>query len=164
MSTTSYTLAASQANSTVTLATVGPSTLPWTFTIPPNATLDLSVLVGFTSAATTTGISLSLLVQNPVGADATTRGIYRTEIAVDAALTATGVVDGDVISVAANANTSYTVTSAASTAGNMVAVIHSHIRNFATNGNVTVTVQFASEVAASAVTLLAGSTAVGTIS
>ena len=162
---TNYTLAASQANSTTSLANVGAGTPePWIFTVPPGATIDILATVAFTSAATTTGLSLSFLVANPVGADASAAGVYRTEIAVDAAVTATGVVDGDAISVAANTTTSYTVTSASSTAGNMVAVAHGYIKNFSTNANVTVTVQFASEVGASAVTLLAGSTAIGTLS
>lgn len=161
---TNYTLAASQANSTVTLATVGGTVEPWTFNVPPGATLELAACVAFTAAATTTGLAFSLLVANASGADASALGIYRTEIAVDAAVTATGVVDGENISVAANTSTSYTVTSPSSTAGTMVAITHGFIKNFSTNANVTVTVQFASEVGASAVTLLAGSTAVGTLS
>jgi hypothetical protein len=164
MSTVNYTLAASQANSTVTLATIGTTTEPWAFTVPPGATLDVSMLLAFTSAATTTGLSVSLLVANPNGADATALGVYRVETAVDAALVASGVADGDVISVAQNASTSYTVTTAASTAGNMVSTLRAYIRNRSTNANLTVTAQFASEVGSSAVTLLAGSTALGTIS
>ena len=159
-----YMLAASQANSTVTLATIGTTTVPWTFTVPPGATLNLAARLIFTADAITTGISLSALVANPNGAETTVIGNYRAGIAVDAALVATEVVDGDVISVAANTSTSYTVTSASSTAGNMVANYSAAIRNNSTNANVTVTLQFASEVAASAVTLLAGSSASGALS
>lgn len=164
MSVINYTLVAAQANSTTTLATIGTTAEPWTFTVPPGATLLVDMLAVFTAAAVTTGISLSALVANPVGAERTVLGGYRSEIAVDAALTATGVAAGGPVSVATNTTTAYTVTSPSSTAGNMPAVMKLCLKNLSTNANVTVTMQFASEVGASAVTLLAGSSAIGTIS
>ena len=164
MATTNYTLAANQANSTVTLATIGTTAEPWTFTCPPGATIDISLKAIFTAAATTTGISLSALVANPFGAERTALGFYQANIQVDAALTATGVTDGDQVSVATNTSTSYTVTSASSTAGNMTATYALALRNFSSNQPVTITLQFASEVAASAVTLLSGTTAIGVTS
>lgn len=164
MATTNFTLAAPQANSTTTLATIGGTVEPWVFVVPPGATLDLSLTGVFTSAATTTGLSISALVSNPFGAERSVLGSFRTEIAVDAALTATGVVDGDQISVAANTSTSYTVTSAASTAGNLPLTWRGMLKNFSTNAAATVTLQFASEVGSSAVTLLAGTTAIGVTS
>lgn len=160
---TNYTLAATQANSTTTLATVGGTVEPWVFTIPAGGTLNLEAEFGFSTAASTTGITLAVLVSNPVGAANTVLGTYSATIPVTSATAASALQGGGVISVAPNASTAYSVTST-DASGTAFANFRSAIRNFSTNADVTVTLQFASEVGSSAVTLAAGSTAVGTIS
>lgn len=163
----SYTLPVDQANSTNVLATIGTSAEPWTWTVPPGATFTIDGDLSFYAAANTTGLSLSLLVANPAGADGTALGSYSARIAVATGVAASDVAGGDGISVAANTSTSYTVTSTASTAtpgDHMWARWSAKIRNFSTNANLTVTAQFASEVNASAVTLVKGSSISGTVS
>lgn len=158
-----YTLSASQANSTTTLATIGGTVEPWVFSVPPGGTLDLVASLAFSTAAGTTGITLGALVANPVGADRTVLGAYSAVIPVTNAASAAALEGSGAVSVAANTSTAYSVTST-DASGTAVGRYMLRVKNFSTNVAATVTLQFASEVGSSAVTLAAGSTAVGTIS
>lgn len=163
MSTTNYTTAATQANSTVTLATIGSTAEPWVFQVNPGGTFDLEVAVPFSTAAGTTGLTLGLSVANPNGADGSVVGGYMSLIPVTNAQSAAAESQSGAISVATNTTTVYSVTSSAA-ANTAVASFRAFGKNLSTNRTAVLTVQFATEVATSAATIAAGATAILTTS
>lgn len=146
-------LSATQANSTVTAAVLTGAT----FTLTPGQTGTFTAIVIFTAAATTTGIGAGFRVAQAASADANARGSWRTYTNISSSRAATGLSDGDVFNVAANANTYGEMVSTATTAGNNSCMVTAIVTNASTNVNTTVTFEFQSEVNASAVTAQIGS-------
>jgi hypothetical protein len=146
-------LASTQANSTVTPAVLTGAT----FTLTPGQTGVFTAVLVCTGGATTTGIGAGFRVAQASGADGNARGAWFGYVNLASTATATGLADGDVYNVAANANAYGEVLGTATTAGNNVWQATAVVTNAATNGNTTVTFEFRSEVASSAVTAQIGS-------
>lgn len=150
-----------QVNSTTTPQTLNNHT----FIIPPQKTLELSGRLIATTAATTTGVYYGVLVQQGAGANASATGSWYCHVNIVATAAATGLSDGDVISV--NGGGSYsggvlgTGSSGATTpVGGFITV---GIKNHSTNANTTVSLQFRSEVANRDATARSGTCASGVI-
>lgn len=152
-------LSSTQANSTTTPAIL--TSHEWTLAAGKTITLQGQLIA--TAAATTTGLVYGLQINQASGADASVTGSYALYVNLSASATATGLADGDVISVAANTTTDYTITGTATTSGNNFAKLQAVIKNNSTNANATIRVVFASEVATSAVTAQVGTSAAGLI-
>jgi hypothetical protein len=146
-------LSATQANSTTTAAVLTGAT----FTLTPGQTGTFTAIVIFTAAATTTGIGAGFRVAQAASANANARGSWRTYTNISSSVVATGLSDGDVFNVAANANTYGEMLSTATTAGNNSCMVTAVVTNASTNVNTTVTFEFRTEVANSAVTAQIGS-------
>lgn len=146
-------LTGTQVNSTVTPAVLTGAT----FTLTPGQTGTFTAILIFTAAATTTGVGAGFRVAQGAGADATAKGAWRTYTNISSSVTATGLADGDVYNVAANANTYGELLSTATTAGNNSCMATAVVTNASTNADTTVTFEFRSEVATSAVTAQIGS-------
>lgn len=153
-------ITATQANSTLTPAVLGTAT----FTIPAGKKAVISGNLIFTAAATTTGAFFGVTVTQPTGADGNATGSVTAYINITSAAAATGLNDGDVFNVAANATATVGTLSTATTAGNNPATLCCVIHNRSTNASTTVDVVFRSEVNASAVTAQIGSGATCVIS
>lgn len=152
-------LTATQANSTTTPATL----TNHTFTLPAGKTLLLNGQLIATAAATTTGLVYGVKVTNPTGANGNVQGSMTSYVNIASTAVATGLMDGDIFNVAANANATITVIGSASTAGNNAAQLQCVIKNQSTVTSATIEVVFASEVATSAVTAQIGTGAAGLI-
>lgn len=153
-------ITATQANSTLTPAVLGTAT----FTIPAGKKAVISGNLIFTAAATTTGAFFGVTVTQPTGADGNATGSCVAYINITSAAAATGLNDGDVFNVAANATATVGTLSTGTTAGNNPATLCCVIHNRATNASTTVDVVFRSEVNTSAVTAQIGSGATCVIS
>jgi hypothetical protein len=153
-------LTSTQANSTVTPAVL----TGCTFTIPAGKKAVISANLIFTSGATATGGALGLKVTQPSGADGNATGSSVAYVNINAAAVATGVCDGDVFNVAANATATVETLGPSTTAGNQAAKLQAVIHNRSTNASTTVDVVFRSETGGTAVTAQIGSGATCVIS
>ena len=152
-------LTATQANSTVTPATL----TNHSFTLAPGKTLTLQGQLIATAAATTTGLAYGVSVVHGAGANGDVQGSIVTYVNISSSATATGLLDGDVFNVAANTTVTKETLGTASTSGNNSAWLQCVLKNQSTNVNATVNVVFRSEVDSSAVTAQIGTSAAGLI-
>lgn len=154
-------LSSTIANSTITPAVI----TSHTFVIPPLQTLQLKAIAVFQSAAATTGMGYGVRVTQPAGADSQARGAMVATVGISGVQGNTAIRGGNNFNVAAAANSYQEVlgTAVSATLTNHVADMDVVVRNTATNVSTTVTVEYRSEVAGSAVTLQAGTGAIGTI-
>lgn len=147
---------------TETNNTVTPANLTnHTFSIPPGKTLTLLGRMIFTSTATGTGGFYGYSATQPAGADGNLQGSWFCEVAVTSSNSATSLVNGDVIDLAADATLAGGVLGTASTAGNLAAMINLAFKNTSTNVTSTVSLQFRSETAGQTITAQIGTGATG---
>lgn len=146
-------LSNTQANSTTSPAVMTGST----FTLTPGQTGTFTAILVCTAAATTTGVGAGFRVAQASGADGNAVGSWLGYVNLSSSAAATGLADGDVYNVAANANTYGETLGTATTSGNNAVCVQAVVYNASTNANTTVTFEFRSEVATSAVTAQIGS-------
>lgn len=146
-------LSATQANSTVTPVVLTGAT----FTLTPGQTGTFTAILICTAAVTTTGVGAGFRVAQAASANANARGSWSSYVNLSSTPAATGLSDGDVYNVAANANTYGELLGTATTASNNAMQVNAVVHNASTNVNTTVTFEFRSEVATSAVTAQIGS-------
>ena len=146
-------LSGTQANSTVTPVVLTGAT----FTLLPGQSGTFTAVLICTSAAIGTGIGAGFRVAQAATADAPARGAWTGYVNLSSTETATGLSDGDVYNVAANANAYGELLGTATTAGNNMMTVSAVVQNASSNVTTTVTFEFRSEVAASAITAQIGS-------
>lgn len=146
-------LSNTQANSTTSPAVMTGST----FTLTPGQTGTFTAILVCTAAATTTGVGAGFRVAQASGANGNAVGSWLGYVNLSSTAAATGLADGDVYNVAANANTYGETLGTATTSGNNAVCVQAVVYNASTNANTTVTFEFRSEVATSAVTAQIGS-------
>lgn len=146
-------LSSTQANSTVTPAVMTGAT----FTLTPGQSGTFTGMLVCTAAATTTGVAAGFRVAQAASANGNAIGSWLGYVNLSSTAAATGLADGDVYNVAANANAYGETLGTATTSGNNAVLIQAVVTNTATNVNTTVTFEFRSEVGGSAVTAQIGS-------
>ena len=129
------------------------------FEIPAGQSATFWGVLIFTSAANNTGVNYGIKVLQPTGANGNAAGSYFATVNVNSSPAATALNDGDVINVAQNSNTSYTILGTGSSAGNNAAHFTANITNLATNESTFVSFVYASEVNGTSVSAQINSTA-----
>ena len=149
-------LTATQANNTTTEQTL----TGHTFTIPPGKSANITGILIFTSAATTTGAFYGVRVAQGAGANGNAVGSWSSYVNLSSAAAATGLSDGDAFNLAGGTATptGSGVLGTATTTGNNSAYITCNIKNNSTNANTTVELRFRSETT-SAITAQIGTMA-----